>query len=143
MSNTYTTLVTCTISCIQKEFHQLQLHCGPFNTWTPDMEFKNVDFENAAKFVQQYSLLLFQFIKEISTPNKEEHSRDLHNKHTVIIAFIFLLGFAQNSTNGFTHLLGLYFQALSVKHYVLFFLHDFGLIDNYKIFNTKKLRLAN
>ena len=143
MPNTYIMLVTCTIYCIQKELCQLQLQCGPFNIWTPDMEFKDVNFKNAAKFVQQHSLLLFQLIEGISVPNREEHSQDPYDRHTVIVAFIFLLGFAQNSINSFACLLGLHFQALSIKCYILSFLHGFGLIDSYTTFNTKKLRLAN
>ena len=107
------------------------------------MEFKDVDFKNAAKFVQQYGLLLFQLIEGISVPNREEHSQDPYGGYTVIVAFIFLLGFAWNSTNGFTYLLSLHLQALSVKHYILSFLHGLGLINNYTTFNTKKLGLAN
>ena len=141
--NTHTTLVTCTIRCIRKQHRQLQLQHGPFNTWTPDMEFKDVDLENAAKFVQQYGPLLFQLIEGISAPNREERSRDPHGGRTAIVASIFLLGFARNSANGFARLLGLHLQALGVKRRVLSFLHGFGLIDSYKTLNTKKLGLAD
>ena len=72
------------------------------------MEFKDVNLENTAKFVQQYGLLLFQLIEGISVPNKKERSRDLYGRHIVIVAFIFLLGFAWNSINGFACLLSLY-----------------------------------
>ena len=95
-----------------------------------------------AKFIQQHGPLLFQFIKGISVLNREERSRDPYSGYTVIVAFIFLLGFAQNFINGFAYLLGLYLQALSVKCRVLFFLYGFGLINSYKTLNTKKLKLA-
>ena len=140
--NTHTTLVTCTIRCIRKELRQLQFQRGPFNTWTPDIEFKDIDLENAAKFVQQYGPLLFQLIEGISAPNREERSRDPHGGRTVIVASIFLLGFARNSANGFARLLGLHLQALGVKRRVLSFLHGLGLIDGYKTLNAKKLGLA-
>ena len=97
---------------------------------------------NAAKFVQQHSLLLFQFTEGISVLNREECSWDPHSGYTVIVTSIFLLGFTWNSINGFTCLLGLYLQALSVKCYILSFLYSFSLIDSYKTLNTKKFRLA-
>ena len=107
------------------------------------MEFKDINIKNAAKFIQQHGPLLFQLIKGISILNREEHSQDPHGRHTVIVASIFLLGFTQNSTNGFAYLLGLHLQALSIKHYILSFLYGLGLINSYTTLNTKKLRLAN
>lgn len=140
--NIHATLVTCTTRCIRKELRQLQLQRGPFNTWTPDTEFKDVDLENAAKFVQQHGPLLFQLIEGISAPNREERSRDPHGGRAVIVASIFLLGFARNSANGFARLLSLHLQALGVKRPVLSFLHGLGLIDSYKTLNARKLGLA-
>jgi len=137
--NIHATLVTCTTRCIRKELRQLQLQRGPFNTWTPDTEFKDVDLENAAKFVQQHGPLLFQLIEGISAPNREERSRDPHGGRAVIVASIFLLGFARNSANGFARLLSLHLQALGVKRPVLSFLHGLGLIDSYKTLNARKL----
>ena len=93
-------------------------------------------------FIQQYGPLLFQLIKGISVLNREECSWDPHGRRTVIVAFIFLLGFTQNFINSFTYLLSLYLQALSIKHYMLSFLYSFSLINSYKALNTKKLRLA-
>ncbi len=107
------------------------------------MEFKDINLKNAAKFIQQHGPLLFQLIKGISILNREEHSQDPHGRHTVIVASIFLLGFTQNSANGFTHLLNLHLQALSVKYYILSFLYGFGLINSYTTLNTKKLKLAD
>jgi hypothetical protein len=138
----HTTLITCTIRCIRKELRQLQLQRGPFNTWTPDIEFQDVDLENTAKFVQQHGPLLFRLIEGISAPNREERSRDPHGGRAVIVTSIFLLGFARNSANGFARLLGLHLQALGVKRRVLSFLHGLGLIDGYKTLNAKKLGLA-
>jgi hypothetical protein len=77
----HTTLVTCTTRCIRKELRQLQLQRGPFNTWTPDIEFQDINLENTAQFVQQHGPLLFQLIKGISAPNREERSRQLDDTH--------------------------------------------------------------
>ena len=85
----------------------------------------------------------FSLLRGYLYQTKKKHDWDPHGGYTVIIAFIFLLGFTQNFTNSFAHLFGLYFQALNIKRHVLFFLYGFGLINNYKTFNTKKLRLAN
>ena len=106
------------------------------------MEFKDINFKNTAKFIQQYGPLLFQLIKGISVLNREEHSQDLYSKCIVIIASIFLLGFTQNSANSFTCLLNLYLQVLGVKYYILSFLYGLSLIDSYKTLNIKKLKLA-